>query len=65
MKALKWWAYIISGIVLLLFLAPALISAADTVAVLAGVGMLVLYGVWSWKFLIRGLIKQLKETLRD
>lgn len=51
-KTISLWAYVITGIILLLFVAPALISAADTVAVLFGVVLLVLYGTWSWRLIV-------------
>lgn len=43
-----WWSYVIAGIVGILFLCPMLISEPDTLLVLAGVLLLVLYGVWTW-----------------
>ena len=52
-STIKWWAYVWSGIILLLFVAPALISAADDIFVLLGFGLLIAYGWWSWKFWIR------------
>ena len=57
----KWWLYVIVSIVLLFFLAPAMISAQDTIIVLLGVVSLVLLGVWSWRLWIKGSIVKLKE----
>lgn len=61
---MKWWVYIVYGIALLFFIAPALISAPDTLLVLGGVLLLVLYGVWSWKLWIKKLVKLIEEDLR-
>lgn len=54
-STIKWWTYVWSGLILLLFLVPALLSASDDWLVLLGVSLLVGYGWWSWKFWIRKL----------
>lgn len=60
-KKAEWWLYIILGVMLLGFLAPTLVSAADTFAVLMAVLILVLYGVWSWYLWIDKFIIQIKK----
>lgn len=57
-----WWIYVLSGVTLILFLAPALISAADTMLVLLGVALLVLYGVWTWKLWFTRFLGFMKES---
>jgi hypothetical protein len=52
-RQLVWWLYIFGGISLLRFLGPALISAPDTGLVLIGAGLLILYGVWSYRLWAR------------
>lgn len=63
MSAFTWWLYIISGALIFFFLAPMLISAPSTLAVLLGVLILALYGVWSWKLWLRDLFDKLLEDL--
>lgn len=64
-KIVEWWTYIISGIVLLGFLAPAMISAADTIIVVLGLILLVLYGLWSYTFWVKPLFNLIKEEYRE
>lgn len=59
----RWWVYIVSGVCLLPFIAPALISAHDTVMVLLGILLLVIYAVWSWKFWIKRSVHWLLNEL--
>lgn len=54
-----WWGYVCSGLMLLGFVGPTLLSAADTFAVLSGLVLLVLYGVWSWNLWIVKLVRNL------
>jgi hypothetical protein len=60
-RTVHWWLYIIAGIVLLFILAPALISAADTLAVILGIAFLVIYGVWSWKLWIVPTLNRIRD----
>lgn len=60
-----WWVYVISGITLIFFLSPALISAADTMLVLLGVALLVLYGVWTWKLWFTRFLNFVKESWNE
>jgi hypothetical protein len=61
---LAWWLYVITAVVVLGFAAPALISAADTLAVIFGVALLVALGVWSWELWVSELITFVKEQLK-
>lgn len=56
-RRLLWWAYVVSGIVLLGAVVPALISASDTMLVLIGLALLVAYATWSWYLWIKELIE--------
>jgi uncharacterized membrane protein len=60
-KTFLWWLYVIIGCILLAFLAPALISTADTISVLCGVILLVGYGVWTWNLWLCRFVFKLKE----
>lgn len=60
-----WWVYAIVGIGLIYFLAPALISAADTFLVLLGVLLLVLFAVWSWRLWGKSLAKLIAGAYRE
>ena len=60
-----WWGYVITGVVLLFFLAPAMISAADTLLVLFGIALLVGYGVWSWMLWFFPLVDLIREFYRE
>lgn len=53
---IEWWIYAIAAFILLLFVAPAMISADDTLLVIMGVLLLVFFGVWSWQLWISRLI---------
>lgn len=57
-RELFWWLYAVF-VVMLLFVVPSLMSAGDTIAVIAGVLLMVLFGVVSWKFWVRPLINLL------
>lgn len=57
-RELLWWLYIVFA-VMLVFVVPSLMSAGDTIAVIAGVLLMVLFGVVSWKFWVRPLITTL------
>ena len=63
-KRLIWWLYAIACFAILLFIAPALISAADTLAVLFGVLLLIALGVWSWELWVSHTVNKLKEYLK-
>lgn len=65
LRKLMWWLYVITGILLLGFIAPALISAADTLAVVFGVVLLAAYGVWTWEQWVSDLINKAKESIRE
>jgi len=58
-----WWAYIVGGLILILFIVPTLISASDTLAVIAAIVLLVLFGVVSWHFWVRRAYQSIKENL--
>ena len=58
-----WWVYAIASVTLLFFLAPALISAPDTIFVLFGVLLLVLWAVWSWKLWIKSTVQKIKGAI--
>jgi hypothetical protein len=64
-QEIGWWVYVVIGIVLVFFAAPALVSAPDTISVLLGIMGLVAYGVWSYHFWVKRtaifLINKLKE----
>lgn len=60
-----WWSYVVSGVVLLFFLAPSLISAADTVLVLAGVALVISYGVWTWMLWGKSLAANIAKDLEQ
>jgi len=60
-KTISWWAYLITSVILLFFLAPAMISAADTFLVILGFAFLTAHGIWSWKFWILPLINKIRE----
>lgn len=60
-KEIFWWAYVLIGISLVCFVAPMLISIADTFAVLLGIALLVGYGRWTWSLWLRALIDKAKQ----
>lgn len=64
-KKMKWWAYIICGIVLILFLVPAMISAKDDFAVIGGIVLLIIFGVVSWHFWISKCIQSIKAKFNE
>jgi len=59
-RELKWWAYILTLIVLI-FLVPFLMSARDDLSVVTGVALMTIYGVITWKFWVRDLIKKVAK----
>lgn len=61
----EWWLYCISAVILFFFLAPALISAADTLMVLLGVILIVIFAVWSWHLWITKFWKLLKDSFYE
>lgn len=63
-KEFKWWAYLLAG-VLLCFTVPWLVSAPDTVMVIVGIILMVVYAVVSWKFWIRPLIVKIWESVNE
>jgi hypothetical protein len=60
-----WWIYSICAVVLIYFVAPALISAADTILVLLGVFFLVSFVVWSYYLWIRPFAKLIKDFYNE
>jgi hypothetical protein len=64
-RILHWWAHVVSGLILIFFLAPALISAADTVAVILGVILLVAFGVWCWRLWFLKLLKLIGQSYNE
>lgn len=56
-----WWAYVITGILLIFIGAPILISMADTVAVWIAIVLLLAYARWTWSFWLKKLIISLKQ----
>ena len=65
MKEFWWWLYLLVGVLLLLFVAPILISAPSTGTVILAIALLVVYARWSWKFWIAGSINKLKEVINE
>lgn len=63
LKVFGWWLYVVTGLALLGFIAPALISLPDTLAVIFGLVLLAAYGIWSWELWISDLIIKLKESM--
>ena len=63
MQKAIWWVYVVSGVILVFFLAPALISAADTFAVLFGVLLLVLFVLWTWHLWAKSLASKIKGAI--
>lgn len=57
-RALVWWIYIVSLIVVVLFVVPTMLSASDTGMVLSAIGLLVLIGVLSWNLWVRQSVQQ-------
>jgi hypothetical protein len=64
-QIITWWIYSICAVVLIYFVAPALISAADTILVLLGVFLLVSFVVWSYYLWIRPLAKLIKDFYNE
>lgn len=64
-STLHWWIYASYCVVVLPFMAPALISMADTFGVMLGVLLLVLLGVWSWGLWIKRLVHYLEDYIED
>lgn len=62
---IHWWIYAIATVVLWFFFGPYLVSAADTVMVLAAVVLIVLYGVWSWELWVKRFIQIIQERLNE
>lgn len=60
-----WWIYVIVGVALIYFLAPALISAPDTFLVLLGLLLLALFAVWSWFQWGKSLAKTIGDAYRE
>lgn len=58
-----WWAYVVLGFVLFGFVAPAMISAADTMIVIGGVLFCVLFGVWTWHLWVKDLMAKLEKII--
>jgi len=61
----KWWVYIVGGLILILFVVPALLSARDTIAVISGLILLVVLGVISWRLWVKGAIQSIKGKLGE
>lgn len=64
-KTIIWWVYAISGVVLIFFLAPAMISAADTFLVIGGIVLVTAYAVWSWRLWIKSAIQTIKDRASE
>lgn len=64
-QIITWWIYSICAVVLIYFVAPALISAADTILVLLGVFFLVSFVVWSYYLWIRPFAKLIKDFYNE
>lgn len=60
-----WWSYMLISVSLIFFLAPALISAADTVLVLLGVALVLAWGTWSWSLWAKQWVKFLKDAFNE
>lgn len=63
--SIKWLVYIVSGIVLILFVVPTLVSMPDTSEVILGLIICLAFGVISWQFWIRRTILTLRRKLKD
>lgn len=61
----KWWVYIVGGLVLILFIVPTLLSARDTIAVISGIVLLVIFGVISWHLWIKSAFQSIKGKLSE
>lgn len=64
-QIITWWIYSICAVVLIYFVAPALISGADTILVLLGVFFLVSFVVWSYYLWIRPFAKLIKDFYNE
>lgn len=62
---MNWFFYILIGVVSIGFVAPFLISAPDTMSVLLGVVVLLVFAWVSWIFCVKKIVKVTVKVIKD
>lgn len=62
-RQVQWWIYIVTGLAVIFFLVPTLVSARSDIAVFSGLLLLTGYGFVSWHFWIAEALASIKGKL--